>query len=90
LGLIDAAAGQSPERLVTSQRLKEDQDRVQGQGKAIGYGTDGVRGSHRLSNQKVDRKAHDQEDDKTLRPRHAGLPILTVFIAFYSNTPPRA
>ena len=56
--------------------------------KAVDDGTDGVRGSHRLSNQIEDCKAHDQEDDEPLDPRHVGLLIFPVFTAYYSNALP--
>lgn len=73
---------------LTSQRLKEDEDRVKYHGKAVDDGTDGVRGSHRLGNQIEDCKAHDQEDDEPLDPRHVGLLIFPVFTAYYSNALP--
>jgi hypothetical protein len=58
---------------LTSQRLKEDQDRPKYNSKAAEYGTDGVRGRLRVGNQIVERKAHDEEDDEPLDPRHVGL-----------------
>jgi hypothetical protein len=36
---------------------------------------DGVRGGLRVGNQIVEEKAHDQEDDEPLDPRHVGLPF---------------
>jgi hypothetical protein len=56
--------------------LKEDEDRPKYQGNAAEYGTDGVRGSLRVGNQIEECKAHDQEDNKPLDPRHVGLLIL--------------
>jgi hypothetical protein len=55
---------------LTSQRLKKDEDRLKYHGKALEYGTDGVRGGLRVGNQIVEKKAHDQEDDEPLDPRH--------------------
>jgi hypothetical protein len=74
--------------LLTSQSLKEDKDRSKYQGKAVDYSTNAVRGSHRIGNQKVECKAHDQENDEPLDPRHVGLLILPVFTSDYSNTVP--
>jgi hypothetical protein len=54
--------------------------------KTLEDGTDGVRGGLRIGNQIVEKKAHDQEDDEPLDPRHVGLLILPVFTADYSNT----
>jgi hypothetical protein len=61
---------------LTSQRLKEDKDRPKYDSNAAEYGTDGVSGSHRLRNQIEQKKAHDQEDNEPLDPRHVGLLIL--------------
>ena len=52
------------------------------------YGTDGVRGSLRVGNQIEECKAHHQEPDEPLDPRHVGLLILSVFVAAYSNALP--
>jgi hypothetical protein len=70
---------------LTSQRLKEDEDRPKYKSNAAGYGTDGVCGSHRLRNQIEQKKAHDQEDDEPLDPRHVVWLILPVFTSDYSN-----
>ena len=73
---------------LTSQRLKEDEDRAKNHGNAASYGTDAVRGSLRVGNQIEQREAHDQEDDEPLDPLHVGLVILPVFTE-YSNALPR-
>jgi hypothetical protein len=71
---------------LTSQRLKEDEDRAKYQSKAVEYGTDGVCGSLRVGNQIEECEAHYQEDDEALDPRHVGLLILPVVTTDYSNT----
>ena len=43
---------------LTSQRLKEDEDRPKYNSNAAGYSTDGVCGGHRLRNQVEQKKAH--------------------------------
>src|SRR4029453_15018713 len=63
----------------------ENNDRAEDPGKGPEYGADGIRGGLRLRNQIKNRKAHDQEDDEPLDPRHVGLFILPVFHADYSN-----
>jgi hypothetical protein len=85
------AAPRHPQRAhdrapLTSQGLKEDEDRVKYQSKAAEYGADGVRGSLRVGNQIEKCEAHDQEDEEPLDPRHVELPILSVFTADYSST----
>jgi hypothetical protein len=71
---------------LTSQSLKEDEDRAKYHSKGLEYGTDGVRGSLRVGNQIEECEANDQEDDKPLDPRHVGLLILSVFTPDYSNS----
>jgi hypothetical protein len=61
---------------LTSQRLKEDEDRAKYHSKAVEYRTDGVRGSLRVGNQIEEREANHQEDDEPLDPCHIGLLIL--------------
>jgi hypothetical protein len=61
---------------LTSQRLKEDEDRPKYNSNAADYSTDGVCGSHRLRNQIEQKKAHHQEDDEPLDPSHV---ILLIF-----------
>jgi hypothetical protein len=78
--------GPSAQPPLTSQSLKEDEDRVKYQGNTPDYATDGVRGGLRLANQIEQEEADDQEDDEPLDPRHLGLLILPVLIADYSNT----
>jgi hypothetical protein len=73
---------------LTSQSLKEDEDRAKYPRNAPDYATDGVRGSLRLGNQVKQEEADDQEDDEPLDPRHLGLLILPVLIADYSHTLP--
>ncbi len=73
---------------LTSESLKEDEDRAKDHGKTASYGTDGARGSLRVGNQIEQREAHDQEDDKPLDPLHLGLVIFPGF-SDYSNTLPR-
>ena len=73
---------------LTSQSLKEDEDRAKDHGKAASYGTDGVRGSLGVGNQIEQREAHDQEDDEPLDPLHLGLVIFPGF-SDYSSTLPR-
>jgi hypothetical protein len=70
---------------LTSQSLKEDEDRAKDQGNAPDYATDGVRGSLRLGNQIEQEEADDQEDDELFDPRHLGLLTLPVLIADYST-----
>jgi hypothetical protein len=71
---------------LTSQRLKEDEDRAKYQSEAAEYSADGVRGSLRVGNQIEECEAHDQENDEPLDPRHIALLILPVFTTEYSNT----
>jgi hypothetical protein len=78
--------GHSAQPQLTSQSLKEDENRAKYQGNAPDYATDGVRGSLRLGNQIEQEKANDQEDDEPLDPRHLRLLILPILIADYSNT----
>jgi len=78
--------GLSAQPPLTSQSLKEDEDRVKYQGNTPDYATDGVRGGLRLANQIEQEEADDQEDDEPLDPCHLGLLILPVLIADYSNT----
>ena len=73
---------------LTSQRLKEDEDRPKYNSNAAGYSTDGVCGGHRLRNQIEQKKAHHQEDDEPLDPSHVVLLILPVFTSDYSNALP--
>jgi hypothetical protein len=78
--------GHSAQPPLTSQSLKEDENRAKYQGNAPDYATDGVRGSLRLGNQIEQEEANDQEDDEPLDPRHLRLLILPILIADYSNT----
>lgn len=71
----------------TGQRLKEDKDRPKYNSKSAEYGTDSVRRRFGVGNQIVERKAHDQENDEPLDPRHVGLRIVAVTPG-YSNTLP--
>ena len=81
--MAGASSARTP---LTSQRLKEDEDRAKYHSKAVEYGTDGVRGSLGVCNQIEECEANDQEDDEPLDPRHVGLLILPFFTADYSNT----
>jgi len=83
-----ADRGSSARRPLTSQRLKENEDRAKDHGKAASYSTDGVRGSLGVSNQIEQREAHDQEDDEPPDPCHVRLVVLPVFTADYSSTLP--
>jgi hypothetical protein len=58
---------------LTSQRLKEDEDRAKYHSKTAEYGTDGVRGRLRVGNQIEECEAHHQEDNEPFDPRHVGL-----------------
>jgi hypothetical protein len=60
-------------RPLTSQSLKENEDRAKYQRKAAEYGTDGVRGRLRVGNQIEECEAHHQENNEPLDPRHVGL-----------------
>jgi hypothetical protein len=73
---------------LTSQRLKEDEDRAEYDRKAAEYGSDCGRGILRVGNQVEEGKAHHQEDDEPLDPGHVGLLILPRFTAGYSSTLP--
>jgi hypothetical protein len=70
-------SGQSARSPLTSQGLKEDEDRAKDHRNAASYGTDSIRGSLRLGNQIEQREAHDQENDEPLDPLHVGLVILS-------------
>jgi hypothetical protein len=74
---------------LASKRLEEHNDRAKHPGKGSEDSTHSVRGLLRLGNQIEKEKAHDQEDDEPLDPRHVGLLILPVFTADYSNTLPQ-
>jgi hypothetical protein len=68
--------------------LEENDNRAKYPGKSSEDGTHSIRRGLRLRNQIEKKKAHDQEDDEPLEPRHVGLFILPVFTADYSNSLP--